>query len=312
MEWEVRLIEWLQSNTGDIGMAFGKIFSFFGGESGLLLVFLLVLFCWKKEAGKRLGLIVVSVNVWLPMIKAVALRPRPYVTYPDRVEARVLVDADAAAQDVAAQGYSFPSMHAASVPPLYVSLAMEAKKKWMWITAIALMVLVGVSRVLVGMHYPTDVLAGWGVGFAAIGIFRLLELFVRKEWLRHLIVLCLTLPGLFYVRTQDYFTALGLLIGFITAIPFERKYTRFQDTRNIWAMLLRIVGAFALYFVLNTLLKLPFDKAFLDGGSLGAYLIRTVRYTVIMFLIIGVYPKIFPLFEKVGKKKQHFKEKYNQ
>ena len=303
MEWEVRLVEWLQRNTGSIGLVFGKVFSFFGGETGLLLVLLLVLFCWKKEAGKRLALIVASVNAWLPMIKAVVLRPRPYVTYPDRVEARVLVDADAAAQEVAAQGYSFPSMHAASVPALYVSLAMEAKKKWLWIAAIALTVLVGVSRVMVGMHYPTDVLAGWVLGFAAIGIFWLMERFVQKEWLRHLIVLCLTLPGLFYVRTQDYFTSLGLLIGLIAAIPFERKYTRFQDTRNIWAMLLRMIGAFALYFALNTLLKLPFNKAFLDGGSFGAYLIRTVRYAVIMFLVIGVYPKVFPLFEKVGRKR---------
>ena len=38
------------------------------------------------------------------------------------------------------------------------------------------------------------------------------------------------------------------------------------------------------------------------GGTLEAFLIRTARYAVIVFVITGIYPKIFPLFEKVGKK----------
>ena len=94
---------------------------------------------------------------------------------------------------------------------------------------------------------------------------------------------------------------MGLLIGAVVAIPFERKYVCFQDTRNIFAMILRTVGAFALYFVLNKVLKLPFHQAFLDGGSLSAFLVRTIRYAVIMFVIMGVYPKVFPLFEKIGQ-----------
>ena len=47
-----------------------------------------------------------------------------------------------------------------------------------------------------------------------------------------------------------------------------------------------------------------FDKAFLAGASLGALLIRTARYGIIMFLIMGVYPLIFPLFERPGTPEQ--------
>ena len=93
-----------------------------------------------------------------------------------------------------------------------------------------------------------------------------------------------------------------MLIGAIIAIPFERKYVNFQDTRKIPAMILRAIGAFAIYFGLNTLLKMPFSEAFLDSGSLSALLVRTARYIVIMFVIMGIYPKVFPLFEKIGKK----------
>jgi hypothetical protein len=93
-----------------------------------------------------------------------------------------------------------------------------------------------------------------------------------------------------------------LLIGIIAAIPFERKFVSFQDTRNIWAMILRVLGAFVIYFTLNSLLKMPFDASFLGSGTLEALLVRSARYAIILFVIMGIYPKLFPLFEKIGKK----------
>jgi hypothetical protein len=67
-------------------------------------------------------------------------------------------------------------------------------------------------------------------------------------------------------------------------------------------MILRMIGALLIYVVVNTLLKLPFDKGFLASATLGALIIRMARYAIIMFLIMGVYPMAFPLFERVGKK----------
>ena len=252
MEWEVSLIEWIQKTLGNLNGSVGKVLSFIGGEMGLLLVLLIVLFCWKKETGKRLAIIITAVNAWLPMLKAAVMRPRPYMEYPDRVQGIADVGNKASLDDVAAQGYSFPSTHSASTVALFIPLANEVKKKRMWILAVVLSFLVGVSRMITGMHYPTDVLAGWVLGLAGAGICLLLEKKVKNEWIRHLILL--------------------------------------------------LVGAFALYFILNTLLKLPFSKEFLAGGTLAAFLVRAARYAVIIFVIIGVYPKVFPLFEKIRKK----------
>ena len=304
MEWEAGLIEWMQTSFG-MAEGFSKFFDFFGAETGMLALVLIVMFCWKKEAGQKLALIVSCVNMWLPMIKSAVLRPRPYMEHPDRVKALALSDKKADAFDVAAQGYSFPSMHSASVPALYFALAKEAEKKWLWIAAGILTVLVGVSRVMAGMHYPTDVLAGWALGFAVLWIFTLLDRYVHQEWMCHLILLISAFPGLFFVRTTDYFTALGCLTGAIAAIHYERKHVRFQDTRRIPAMLLRVFGAILIYLVVNTLLKLPFDKQFLAGTSLAAFLIRATRYAVIMFLIMGVYPVMFPLFERIGRRNRN-------
>ena len=58
MEWEVELIEWIQKTLGSLNSVVGAALSFIGGEIGLLLVLLIILFCWKKESGKRLALII--------------------------------------------------------------------------------------------------------------------------------------------------------------------------------------------------------------------------------------------------------------
>ena len=303
MEWEVGLIEWIQKTFGSLNSSVGKALSFIGGEMGLLVALIIILFCWKKETGKRITLTILAVNTWLPMLKAVVLRPRPYMEYPDRITGTADVGGPANLEDVAAQGYSFPSMHSASAAALFIPLASEIKKRWAWILAVVLTFLVGFSRLMVGMHYPTDVLAGWALGLLCAGICWLLEKKVTNEWIRHLILLAVSLPGLFFVRTQDYYTSFGLLVGIIAAIHFEEKFVNYKDTRNVWAMILRPVGAFAIYFALNTLLKLPFSKEFLDSVTMKAFLVRSARYAVIIFVILGLYPMLFPFFEKIGKKK---------
>jgi membrane-associated phospholipid phosphatase len=303
MEWEVGLIEGVQKTLGSMNGTVGKVLGFVGGEIGLLAVLMIILFCWRKETGKRLTLIILAINSWLPMLKCVVLRPRPYMSYPDRITGTGDVGSSAALDDVAAQGYSFPSAHSASSAALFIPLAAEVKKRWMWILAVVITFLVGFSRIVSGMHYPTDVLAGWVLGLIGAWICLLLEKHVKNEWLRHLILLISVLPGLIFVRTQDFYTSFGLLVGMIAAIHFEEKFVNYQNTRNIWAMILRLAGAFAIYFALNTLLKMPFSKEFLNAVTMKAFLIRSARYAIIIFVIIGIYPMIFPLFEKIGKKK---------
>jgi len=69
---------------------------------------------------------------------------------------------------------SFPSGHAAVSAVVYLTLgALLAKespsiavKIYLMAVAIFLVFLIGVSRIFLGLHYPTDVLAGWCIGSA--------------------------------------------------------------------------------------------------------------------------------------------------
>ena len=303
-DWEVDLIEWIQNTMGSVGEAISKVVTFLGGETCLLIILLVMLFCYKKEAGKRCGFTILAASMWFPMIKNIALRMRPYMAHPERINALSIVEPDADPMDIVQQGFSFPSGHCASAVAVYGGVARELKRRWVWFVAVVIALLIGLSRFIVGVHYPTDVLVGWVIGILAILFSILMEKVVKREWLRYVILLVISLPGILWCSSRDYYSSLGMLIGMTAAVPFEMKYVNFRDTRNPFAMILRVAGAFAIYLVLNKVLKMPFSTEWLDSGKLVPNLVRTARYAIILFIVIGVYPKVFPVFEKIrfGKK----------
>ncbi len=304
-DWELVLMEWLQAHIGTEGPLFWLLSNLSAFGEQLLLVAVMGFLYWglNKEFGKYVGVNVLAANVWNPMIKNVAMRLRPYFAS-DKIRPLRPVDPDKDVMDVAAQGFSFPSGHSSNAVTLYGSLAAhEKKRKLLWVLAFLLPLLVGFSRVFVGVHYPTDVLCGWALGVLVV----LLVPFLRrklKRWQFYLVLLLSTLPGFFYCVSNDYYSSFGMLIGFLLAEPFEEKYVKFENTRNILRCVLRTIGGGALYFGLNTALKMPFPKALLDAGDLTAHLIRAGRYAVVIFVVIGVYPMLFKLTGKLWEKKQ--------
>ena len=299
--WEIALMEWLQAHLGEGAISALSALSMFGEEMMLIVVMGFFYWVWDKETGKFIGLNFLAAGVWNPMIKNIAMRLRPYFCS-DNIDLKRLIDASADKFDVAAQGYSFPSGHSSGAATIYGSAALRLRKKWVTVLAFLLPLLVGVSRVVVGAHFPTDVLAGWALGAAVIFFIPWLKKKVRDRRVFAGLLVITALPGFFYCTSTDYYSGFGMLIGFLLAEPFEEKYVRFENTRNPIRAVLRIAGGGAVYFGLNTLLKLPFPKALLDAGDLTAHLIRSGRYAIIIFVVIAVYPMLFKLTAKIGKR----------
>lgn len=303
-DWEIQLMEWLQAHIGSSGFGFWLLSNLSAFGEQLLMVVIMGFLYWglNKEFGKYVGVNVLVANVWNPLIKNIALRLRPYFVS-DKIDLLRMIDSGADKYDIAAQGYSFPSGHSSSAVAVYGSLAAhEKKKKVFLILAIVLPILVGFSRVVVGAHYPTDVLCGWLLGLVVVLFIPWLRKTVKNRWAFYGILVLTAVPGFFYCTSSDYYTSFGMLLGFVLAEPFEEKYVKFENTDNILRCVLRTLGGGAVYFGLNILLKLPFPKELLDAGDFTAHLVRALRYAVVIFVDIGVYPMLFKVTGRLWKK----------
>lgn len=133
-----------------------------GGVTLLTLITLAVLgFLWLQHRYHAMALIAVSVlggSLLMTSLKNFFERERPSVV-PHLVEV---------------SSRSFPSGHSALSAVMYLTLgALLARtisdrrtKAYVLGVAVLLTLLVGISRVQLGVHYPTDVLAGWCLGTA--------------------------------------------------------------------------------------------------------------------------------------------------
>ena len=292
-EWEISLILWLQAHMGSIGTALASFISAFGEELACVVVIGFLYWCYDKRVGRFVGLNALVGLVLNPMIKNVFLRRRPYFDNPG-IKCLKPVNKEADIYNIAAQEYSFPSGHSTNAVAIYTSLSMKGKgSKALTVIGVLVPLLVGVSRFCLGVHYPTDVLCGWLLGLAVIAAVPRLRQRINNDRIFYCVLLALGLPGFFYCKSQDFFTGYGLLLGFILADLFERRWVRFENTRSPLRAVLRIVGGAAIFFGLNTLCKLPFSTEYLESGVMSAMMIRMLRYAVVIFTDIGLYPMLF-------------------
>ena len=147
---------WLAEAVRDVTALGGvTLRHIFAAGALLALVFLRL----RREALVLFGTLLTGLLVELAL-KALAGRPRPQIV-PHLMEAG---------------GMSFPSGHSFNAALVYIAIALafatfsrRRRTRWTIIgAAVLLSMLVAWSRVWLGVHFPTDVIAGWlgGAGWA--------------------------------------------------------------------------------------------------------------------------------------------------
>lgn len=295
--FEPIFMQWLQSHLGTAGEYVAVFFTLLSEPIVVIAVMCFLYWCVDKERGKKIAEMLVLATVVCPLLKNIFLRRRPYMVHSE-IRCIRPPEHGKPLNDIAIQGYSFPSAHSSNAAVMFTSFAKFYDRKFLKVTAAIAPILVALSRVALGVHYPTDVLTGLAVGYISVFLILLMESKAKNKNLLRVFILAVSCIGFIYCRTEDYYTCIGTLAGLYLAIPFEERFVNFKDTRKPLPMLLRYAIGLGLYFGLGALLKLPFDKAFLESGSLAALSIRAARYFIIVFLLIGVYPLSFKLWEK--------------
>jgi undecaprenyl-diphosphatase len=160
--------DWFEQSLRDI--------TALGGETVLTLLTILICLYLSLSGRHQLSLLtclsVVSGTIVTFALKDVFARPRPQLV------PHILVTVSSG---------SFPSGHAMVSAIVYLTLGAmltESARNWrlkayFMGVAVMLTLLVGSTRVFLGVHYPTDVLAGWALGFAWAYGCRSVARFVR-------------------------------------------------------------------------------------------------------------------------------------
>jgi hypothetical protein len=176
----------------------------------------------------------------------------------------------------------------------YTYLLASLQQRWVRIAAIACIVLTGLARPYIGVHYVEDILLGWAVGIpAAVLAFRYGERLGgwwkgRSGPQRGSLVVAGSLA--IWVGTRTAYTAnpygpplavlsyLGLLSGIVFAYPIEVRRIGFDPrSSGVWTRLVRFVVAVALVAGTLALLDWLFALVSSDDSILGN-LLRYIRY----------------------------------
>lgn len=160
MSWEGAFLLWVQESVRCDGLDSALTAFTHLGDSGLLFIVIAIgLLCFP--ATRRAGCVALTAlaigalctNV---VLKHLIARPRPWLDVAGLLP--LIEEGDP---------NSFPSGHTCAAFSFCAAMLRTLPVRWGKVLALCGAVLMGASRMYVGVHYPTDVLAGMAVGLLA-------------------------------------------------------------------------------------------------------------------------------------------------
>ncbi len=185
-----------------------------------LLILLIPFYFWFTKHKRITLMLFLSpslagfLNTFLKTIFAI---PRPFVFTPDVVNV-----AEPHLREYLS--YSFPSGHSQLAASLYIIIFLYARTKWIRNLSLLAIVLVGFSRIYLGMHYPMDVLCGWMIGiFGSYFVFRHIHLSPTSVCVQRVKLLLYSGLGLsvvslfFLAHSFDLYRSIGVMLSTLVA-----------------------------------------------------------------------------------------------
>lgn len=149
---------------------FMRFMSFVGSSAFYLPLLAVVFWCVSPRVGARAAVVLAISGMLNTLLKLVFQAPRPYWTDPG---VRPLESQSS---------FGMPSGHAQSSIVAWGYLAARLARTWAWLLAGVVIVLVGVSRVYIGVHSAGQVLAGWAIGAVLLVVVLRMEPILAPWW----------------------------------------------------------------------------------------------------------------------------------
>lgn len=304
----VRLIVAFQGLGGWLELPM-KLISFLGTEDFFMFVLPVLYWCLDSRLGIRVAFILMFSTCTNHALKLVFHGPRPYWYSP---EVRGLASESS---------FGVPSGHSQNSMSIWGMLAAGIRKWWAWLGAALIILLVGLSRLYLGVHFPHDVLLGWLLG----GL--LLWLMLRywdpvAAWLKQLSfgrqvlvaflvsLLLILLPLLPYlwltlggwqpdpdwasfasetIDLEGAFTPAGTFFGLGLGLAWLERQGGFKTRGTWWKLILRFLLGVAGVLII----RFGLGAVFPEGETVFAYILRYLRYAIIGAWVAGGAPWVF-------------------
>lgn len=300
----------LIQNLGEWLSPVMHFFTFLGNEEFYLLLMPILYWCIDVRIGIQVGFLLLFSNAVNALLKLGFHGPRPYWVSP-QVESRS-----------ALHDFGFPSGHSQNAVAIWGALAYYLRKPWAWAAAVPVMILIGISRIYLGVHFPTDVLAGWFVGALLLGGFLALKK-PFKAWITQKsaafqislgvffsLLLILTgkliqirfatwsLPASWLKNAGESFdpfslenitTVAGIFVGLGSGVVLMEKRGQFRAEGSWSQKMIR----YGLGLVGVLLIWAGLDQVFPEGTSLIALSLRYLRYALVGAWISMGAPLLF-------------------
>jgi len=268
LAWGLDLIRTVQQIANPTLTVIMKVITALGTEWFYLAALPLIYWCVDRRRGIRVGLLFLFssfLNLW---VKDLCAQPRPF-------------EFDSSVGLASETSYGLPSGHAQGSVTFWGAAAPLFRKPWGLVLAIVLPLLIGFSRIYLGVHFPTDVFAGWLIGgilVAGDAIFGdRISGFLGKQSLRiKTVAIALIALVMNFLDMRDTSIA-GIFLGAGLGFLFAEKYAAFEARGGLGAKVLRylfgLAGAAVIYLGL---------KAVLPGQGSELYaLCRFLRYALV-------------------------------
>jgi membrane-associated phospholipid phosphatase len=316
LDFGIRLIVALQG-LGDWQTLPMKLFSFLGTEEFFMLVLPILYWCVDSLLGIRVAIILMLSTSLNGALKLAFHDPRPY-WYSTSVHSLATETS-----------FGVPSNHAQSATVIWGILAAYLRKWWGWLAAVLLILLIGLSRLYLGVHFPQDVALGWLIGglllWLTLRFWDPVNAWVKKQnagrqvlaaFLASLVVFLLPLIPFVWLKAtnwqppqewaayatqaismQDAVTAAGTLFGLLVGLVWLARQGGFQTIGLWWKLVLRYLLGAANVIIIYYGLKIIFP----EGENILDYFLRYLRYTLIGFWVAGGAPWTFIRLKLAGK-----------
>lgn len=293
-----------------------KVITNMGSEQFFMLAIPILYWTINTRIGLRFGFMLLISNGVNTMIKFLFHQPRPFWV---NSEVKAMVEEGS---------FGLPSGHSQNAASIWGIFAHSINKTWVTALILLFILLTGISRIYLGVHYLTDVLTGWLIGFILLALFTRYETKVIT-WFRSqttskqvtyavlsslvFILIPLVIRALFHnwqapelwvknvtaaypdaefkpFALSGSITVAGTWVGMLLGLIYlNAKKIKYTPNGTVLLRVLQLV----IGLVGIIALWMGLDQVFPDGETLIPALLRYLRYALVGLWVSALAPLVF-------------------